>query len=263
MEEIKKIHYFYKITNLVNNKYYYGIHSTNNLNDGYMGSGKRITCAIKKYGIENFKKEILKYFNSRIELLEYEHLIVNKEILKDPLCYNLCQGGIGFYNFFSNKNSSLKNKVTVSNDGGLTWFQINSNEYQNNKNKYITCITNKIAVSDDNGLSWKWVKADEYYNNKEKYITTTKNKIVVKDKLGKIYCVDKTDERYLSGDLVPIWNGKRHREDSKEKIRKTMTPKDSKNPRVWVSKDGKFKYLRKELLEEYLNNGWEKGRIKK
>ena len=42
-----------------------------------------------------------------------------------------------------------------------------------------------------------------------------------------------------------------------------MTPKDSKNPRVWVSKDGKFKYLRKELLEEYLNNGWEKGRIKK
>ena len=60
MEEIKKIHYFYKITNLVNNKYYYGIHSTNNLNDGHMGSGKRITCAIKKYGIENFSFEIIK-----------------------------------------------------------------------------------------------------------------------------------------------------------------------------------------------------------
>lgn len=42
-----------------------------------------------------------------------------------------------------------------------------------------------------------------------------------------------------------------------------MTPKDSKNPYIWVSKDGIFKYIRKELLEEYLNNGWEKGRIKK
>ena len=35
-----KYHYFYKITNLLNNKYYYGVHSTNDLNDQYMGSRK-------------------------------------------------------------------------------------------------------------------------------------------------------------------------------------------------------------------------------
>lgn len=187
--------------------------------------GKRITAAIKKYGIENFEREILKFFDSRLEMFEYEHLKVDENTLKDPQCYNLIVGGIGY-------------------------LQIEN-------------LSNSVTVLMDNGKTWKNISKEEYYKNKEKYITTTKNKIVVKDKLGKIYCIDKTDERYLSGELVPIWNGKRHREESKEKIRNTMTPKDSKNPRVWVSKDGQFKYLRKELLEEYLNNGWTKGRIKK
>ena len=59
-----KYHYFYKITNNINGHFYYGVHNTNNINDGYMGSGTRLHYAYKKYGIENFSKEILKYFES-------------------------------------------------------------------------------------------------------------------------------------------------------------------------------------------------------
>ena len=58
MVKNKEYHYFYKITNLINEHYYYGIHSTNNLNDGYMGSGVRLNKAYKKYGIENFTKTV-------------------------------------------------------------------------------------------------------------------------------------------------------------------------------------------------------------
>ena len=56
--------YFYKITNNINNHYYYGVHCTDNLDDGYMGSGTRLHYAYKKYGMKNFTKEILKYFDT-------------------------------------------------------------------------------------------------------------------------------------------------------------------------------------------------------
>ena len=64
-------HYFYKIINKLNNHYYYGIHSTDNLNDGYMGSGRNLRRAINKYGIENFEKEIIKFFDTREECAKY------------------------------------------------------------------------------------------------------------------------------------------------------------------------------------------------
>jgi hypothetical protein len=91
--DMKQYYYFYKITNMINNHYYYGIHSTNNLNDGYMGSGKRLHVAYEKYGIENFSKEILCFFDSWEELCDYERQIVNQELVDDDECYNLILGG--------------------------------------------------------------------------------------------------------------------------------------------------------------------------
>ena len=46
----------YKITNLINNKIYVGVHITKNLNDSYMGSGVNIKRAIKKYGNKDSSK---------------------------------------------------------------------------------------------------------------------------------------------------------------------------------------------------------------
>ena len=57
-------HVIYKITNIVNGKFYIGKHSTLDINDSYMGSGVAIKKAIKKYGKENFTKEILFEFEN-------------------------------------------------------------------------------------------------------------------------------------------------------------------------------------------------------
>ena len=47
------IHYIYKTTCNVTKRYYIGMHSTTNLEDGYLGSGKRLRYSIRKYGKEN------------------------------------------------------------------------------------------------------------------------------------------------------------------------------------------------------------------
>ena len=49
----------YKVTNILNGKYYIGVHKSKDPCDSYMGSGKAIKEAIKKYGKENFVKEML------------------------------------------------------------------------------------------------------------------------------------------------------------------------------------------------------------
>ena len=151
MGKTYKYNYFYKITNNINGHYYYGIHSTDNLDDGYMGSGSILNYAYKIYGIENFTKEIIKFFENREECSLYESQVVNKDVASNRNCYNVRLGG----------------------DNQYVWY---------------------------------------------------------------------------------------HKDESRNHLRKTMTPQNSTNPRVWVCKEGDVKYIRKELLEEYILDGWELGR---
>ena len=85
----------YKTTNIATGQYYIGCHQTENIDDGYYGSGKHLTRAIKKYGKSSFKKEILYQCNSKEEMFELEKHLVSESIVKDPLSYNLKIGGSG------------------------------------------------------------------------------------------------------------------------------------------------------------------------
>jgi hypothetical protein len=91
----KRYHYIYKTTNILTGKYYIGMHSTDNLEDGYIGSGKRLWYSVKKYGKENHKVEILEFLPNRSSLIEREISIVNEDLLKESLCMNLKPGGNG------------------------------------------------------------------------------------------------------------------------------------------------------------------------
>ena len=85
----------YKITNTINDKIYIGSHKTKNINDGYMGSGNLIKRAIKKYGTENFIKEILFVYDNPTQMYKKEAEIVNEEFLLLENTYNIKLGGNG------------------------------------------------------------------------------------------------------------------------------------------------------------------------
>lgn len=90
-----RYHTVYRVINKVNNKIYVGVHSTNNLNDNYFGSGKLILMAIKKYGIENFKKEYIFIFDNKEKAYDAEADIVNEQFVSRADTYNMRRGGIG------------------------------------------------------------------------------------------------------------------------------------------------------------------------
>ncbi len=93
----------YKITNKINNKFYIGMHKTENLEDGYMGSGKLIKRAIKKYNIQNFTKEILHVFDNEEKMIAKEKELV---VLSEE-SYNLCDGGKGGFGYINRSGKNI------------------------------------------------------------------------------------------------------------------------------------------------------------
>lgn len=83
----------YKVTNIVNFKFYIGVHKTLNPNDSYMGSGRAIKAAIKKYGKENFVKEILYLTESKVSAYNKERELTAQFYKADN--YNMKLGGVG------------------------------------------------------------------------------------------------------------------------------------------------------------------------
>lgn len=176
-------HFIYKITCTLNGKYYIGMHSTFDLEDGYMGSGKRIKRSIEKHGIKNHTKEILEFLPNRSSLKEREKELVNEKLIKDSLCMNLKLGGEGGFDHIPKEVKS------------------------NNLKK----VLNKL---------WQ----DENYRDSISKRSSKQMKKRHKEGLVKI----------------PNWNGRKHSEETKDKLKKSLAGKQvgSKNSqfgKIWIT----------------------------
>lgn len=88
-------HIIYKTTNLLDGKFYIGAHSTEILEDGYLGSGKYLKRAVLKYGRENFAREILFVYSDKEQMYSKEREIVTEDFILTNNVYNLKLGGSG------------------------------------------------------------------------------------------------------------------------------------------------------------------------
>lgn len=84
----------YETTNNINGRKYRGCHSTDNLDDGYLGSGVYFLNAVDRYGEENFSKEILELCDSFEDMVEKEKIYVDQDWVNREDTYNLQTGGM-------------------------------------------------------------------------------------------------------------------------------------------------------------------------
>lgn len=261
-KEHDQYHYFYKITNNINGKYYYGVHNTKNIDDGYMGSGKRLQYAIKKYGVENFTKEILKYFNTKNEAYLYESEIVTESLVEDPNCYNLVLGGKGSFPKECNEN----NARLVDEYGKCHVVSIDDPIYKSGIWHGVT--KGKAAYKNKNTGEIKMIPVEIV--DKNEWESIHKSKVLVKDSNGNVFIVDASDERIKKGIYTYLWKNWKHKHESIEKMHKTHLrnehQKGSKNSQYgtcWIFKNGNNKRIQSSELDDYIKDGWNKGRLVK
>lgn len=221
----------YKITNKINGKEYIGAHKTSDLNDGYMGSGKHLANSQKKYGLENFSKEIIFRAVSQEAMYFIERMLVDEEYVARDDTYNLKLGGSGGFDYI---NSNSKNLYFDENGKCL-------NGNVKNFQKVISLYGSTAGLKKAKGIE-EYVM---YCNNISKAL---KNK-------------------YRDGYTNPF-SGKIHTDDTKSKISasskiKQKGEKNSQFGKVWISHVGlKISFsVHKDNLYEYILDGFIKKRI--
>ena len=220
----KKYHFIYRTTNLINNKFYVGMHSTNNLEDGYFGSGKRLGYSIRKYGLENHEFEILEFLPSREELKKREAEAVNEELLADPLCMNLKFGGEGGWDHVHSSRANLNSEK---------WKAYSeSAAYRENSQKGLSIIQSRT--------------------NEEKSQSAKKNWETGRDKMM-ASVPEKVSKMNSAG-------AKEKRKETFAKNKHQSGEFNSQFGTCWIHKEDQAKKIKKEDLQNWINLGWLRGR---
>jgi group I intron endonuclease len=209
----------YKITNKINNKVYIG-QTTTSLSARWTqhcsksSNCRKLSNAIKKYGKENFKIEIVKKCNNINELNIEEEILIKKE--NSVNCgYNLSSGGL-------NKKHSKESKLKMSKPGAKNpmYGQSRSDLTKYNKaqkgkkwEERFGKEKAKIAKAKKGNATKKLWKDPEYREKNSNLIKKTKLKKQEKTfNVYKAICVQSSNKGrkaiYKKGEFVGSWENK-------------------------------------------------------
>jgi len=164
-----RYHILYKTTNNVNNKIYIGVHSTDNLDDGYLGSGVALLRAIKKHGSDCFSRVILGFYYTFQAALADEAKIVNEDFVKDRNNYNMTDGGMGGLHFIgrvitedelARRSESRKANNPIYQPEMISWMQDLIDDGVSAKR--ISELLNEKNIKNTHGRSWTQGRVQRY-----------------------------------------------------------------------------------------------------
>ena len=243
--------YIYKTTNLINNKIYIGQHKVKEekIDNSYYGSGKLILQAIKKYGKENFEVEILEWCPDKEILAEKEIYYIEKFKSKSIYGnYNMSDGGFvprlsgalnPNYNKHRIKTEEEKKHLSEILKGHKPTFIRKHTEEERRK------MSEKVRESN-------LTKDRSFYKNISAKVTG--NKVMKK---GDIY--KRVPKNLINKYLEEGWElGGRSRK-GKYKNRNS----NNNQGKILINNGKVNKFILLKDLNEYIENGWIKGKLQK
>ncbi len=205
----KKYHFIYKTTNLLSGRYYIGMHSTDDLNDGYLGSGTYLKRSINKHGKENHSIEILEFLNSREQLAAREREIVSLQEVAKKECMNLKVGGDGGFTVEqARKGRQITDKILKEKYGKDFRVTVGKQYYENiseeQKQKRNALIARRLKEVGFNHATFKGKKHSEETLNKMREVKVGHGKGVENSQFGKCWITNETENKKIhKGDLIP------------------------------------------------------------
>ena len=227
---MKKYNYTYITTNLITGKQYVGDHSTDNINDEYLGSGEIIKKSIKKYGKEKFEKEILESFETKQEAFNAQEKYIIEYNTLNPNGYNISpKGG---HNVKGCISTETKKKIGDGNRG-----KIISNETRNKISEKMLGKNNpmyRYKYSDEQLVNFSRINKEKNNPMWGKKLSDEHKNMISIHQTGRIKSEDEklkislgNKEKFRSDDLKKQISlklkGTKKSEETKQKMRKPKT----------------------------------------
>ena len=189
---MKKYNFIYVTTNKISGKKYIGFHSTDNLNDGYIGSGKALIDSFSKYKKDDFERKILEFIDTDNHLSREEFWIAKLNTLT-PNGYNISpKGGLGVKGSLS---EGSKEKIGKANKGNQSWLGRTHTEETKKK------ISKNTSVAGENNPFFGKTHTEEA-------------KRIISQKSGRNYPKSEEHKRKIA----EAHKGMKHSEETKRKI---------------------------------------------
>ena len=267
--------YIYKTTNLLNGKVYIG-KRRGEFVSWYYGSGKILKQALDKYGKENFSVEIIDTAETEQEHIDKEKYWIS---YYRSICYvyNIADGGEGG-DTYSNLSMSdkLRRNALISQNGYFANMTPEQSEELhrrawvsrrlNGRDKCSEETKKKISSAlSGRKLSAEWVQKGVLTRKSRGYTHSVDTRRKISESNRGKKRSSETRKKLSDAGKLRVGNkngfyGKHHSAETRQRI-SDASGEGSRNT-VWINNNVQNRRVKKFELKEYLENGYEIGRIK-